>query len=57
MCSYSLQNSGRATVTAILRSAYDDVEANGFHIKSIDHGEVDGWRPHNSENPSKPFHH
>ena len=49
MVAFVLQKSGLATVTVILRSNYDVVNAEGFHIKSIDHGEVDGWKPHHSK--------
>ncbi|KAK1622401.1 ketopantoate reductase PanE/ApbA C terminal-domain-containing protein [Colletotrichum phormii] len=49
MCAYALQKSGDAEVTAILRSNYDLVHARGFHIRSIDHGEIDSWRPHHME--------
>ncbi|KAL2849450.1 ketopantoate reductase PanE/ApbA C terminal-domain-containing protein [Aspergillus pseudoustus] len=37
---------GQATVTAVLRSNYSKVATDGFHIKSVDHGEIKGWRPH-----------
>ena len=38
MAAFSLEASGRASVTAILRSNYDSVERNGFNIDSIDYG-------------------
>ncbi|EPE05887.1 2-dehydropantoate 2-reductase [Ophiostoma piceae UAMH 11346] len=47
MCAYALQESGKATVTALLRSNYNLVHESGLHIRSIDHGEIHNWRPHN----------
>ncbi|PYH47876.1 ketopantoate reductase family protein [Aspergillus saccharolyticus JOP 1030-1] len=41
----NLQRGGQATVTAVLRSNYEHVKAHGFSIKSIDHGEVEGFKP------------
>ena len=41
----NLETGGLARVTAVLRSNYDKVINEGFHIKSIDHGEIKGWRP------------
>lgn len=52
MCAFALHQSGETTVTALLRSNYNLVRENGLHIRSIDHGEIDNWRPHNSEFPS-----
>lgn len=49
MCAFALQKSGQATVTAILRSNFDLVKSQGFRIQSVDHGEIDSWRPHNSK--------
>ncbi|KAF5502079.1 Proline-specific permease [Colletotrichum aenigma] len=49
MCAFALQKSGQATVTAILRSNFDLVKSQGFRIQSVDHGEIDSWRPHNIE--------
>ncbi|EFX02052.1 2-dehydropantoate 2-reductase family [Grosmannia clavigera kw1407] len=46
MCAFALHQSGEATVTALLRSNYDEVRESGLHIRSVDHGEVDSWRPH-----------
>lgn len=45
----SLEASSRAKVTAVLRSNYGSVSANGFKISSCDHGEIEGWRPSKSE--------
>ncbi|UPK92322.1 hypothetical protein LCI18_003257 [Fusarium solani-melongenae] len=41
----SLEGSGRARVTAALRSNYDIVKTKGYTIRSCDHGEINGWRP------------
>ncbi|KAL3442579.1 ketopantoate reductase PanE/ApbA C terminal-domain-containing protein [Aspergillus insuetus] len=37
---------GQAAVTTVLRSNYTKVTSEGFHIRSVDHGEIKGWRPH-----------
>ncbi|KAJ0381916.1 hypothetical protein COL922a_013588 [Colletotrichum nupharicola] len=49
MCAFALQESGQATVTVILRSNFDLVKSQGFRIQSVDHGEIDSWRPRNIE--------
>lgn len=36
-----------ASVTAVLRSNYAHVRDHGFTIKSVDHGDMFGWRPTN----------
>ncbi|GME57759.1 putative 2-dehydropantoate 2-reductase family protein [Neofusicoccum parvum] len=41
----NLEVGGLASVTAVLRSNYDAVVKNGFHIKSCDHGTIESWRP------------
>ncbi|KAK2781680.1 hypothetical protein FQN53_000471 [Emmonsiellopsis sp. PD_33] len=41
----NLEGGGLAEVTAVLRSNYDKVSKEGFHINSVDHGELQGWRP------------
>lgn len=41
----NLESGGQATVTAVLRSNFDTVEASGYRIESCDHGSVRGWRP------------
>ncbi|KAH7041982.1 2-dehydropantoate 2-reductase family protein [Macrophomina phaseolina] len=41
----NLEVGGLASVTAVLRSNYDAVSKNGFHIKSCDHGVLTNWRP------------
>jgi ketopantoate reductase len=45
MCAFTLQNSRLAEVTVVLRSNFDIVEFLGFHIKSVDHGEIRNWKP------------
>ncbi|KAL4872374.1 hypothetical protein BDV12DRAFT_183058 [Aspergillus spectabilis] len=52
----NLDKGGLASVTAVLRSNYNKVVNEGFHIKSIDHGEIKGWRPSKVTNqiPSQP---
>ncbi|KAI5465821.1 6-phosphogluconate dehydrogenase [Mariannaea sp. PMI_226] len=41
----NLEYGGRASVTAVLRSNYKAVKEKGFTIHSIDHGEIEGFRP------------
>lgn len=48
----NLEAGGLASVTAVLRSNYNKVTTDGFHIKSIDHGEITHWRPSESKHPS-----
>ncbi|BDD54577.1 hypothetical protein MAP00_000183 [Monascus purpureus] len=45
IASLVLEKSGRAKVTAVLRSRYAIVKEKGWNIDSIDHGKLDGWRP------------
>jgi ketopantoate reductase len=45
MAAYNLEAGGLATVTAVLRSNFKAVKESGFTIKSLDHGDVEGWRP------------
>jgi len=40
-----LEKSGRAKVTAVLRSKYEAVRERGWDIESVDHGVLKGWRP------------
>lgn len=47
----NLEVGGLASVTAVLRSNYDAVVKNGFHIKSCDHGTIENWRPSKGELP------
>lgn len=51
MAAYALEKGGKASVTSVLRSNYSVVEEQGFHINSIQHGEVRNWRPTASERP------
>ncbi|PVH94196.1 2-dehydropantoate 2-reductase [Periconia macrospinosa] len=41
----NLQSGGSTDVTLVLRSNYNAVKENGFHIDSCDHGTIEGWRP------------
>lgn len=45
MACVALERSGGATVTAVLRSNYEQVKNHGFDIESCDHGKLSGWRP------------
>ena len=36
----NLEKGGLARVTAVLRSNYNKIINDGFHIKSCDHGEI-----------------
>ncbi|KAL4972945.1 6-phosphogluconate dehydrogenase [Aspergillus desertorum] len=45
MCSYALDQGGKAEVTAVLRSNYDAVEKDGFEVDSVQYGRIPGWRP------------
>ncbi|KZN93874.1 Uncharacterized protein EN45_040610 [Penicillium chrysogenum] len=45
MVSVALERSGQASVTAVLRSNYEQFVQNGFEIESIDHGKLSSWRP------------
>ncbi|KAJ5455411.1 hypothetical protein N7475_010532 [Penicillium sp. IBT 31633x] len=45
MVSVALERSGRAAVTAVLRSNFEQVVQHGFEIESIDHGKLSSWRP------------
>ncbi|OKL64435.1 hypothetical protein UA08_00886 [Talaromyces atroroseus] len=57
----ALERSLQASVTAVLRSNFDQVNRHGFEIESIDHGKLSGWRPSAvvncipSADPSEPF--
>lgn len=41
----NLEAGGLATVTLVLRSNYNAVNAYGFDIQSTDHGRIQGWKP------------
>lgn len=45
MAAFSLEASGLASVTAVLRSNYEVVSKNGFNIESVDYGTHVGWKP------------
>jgi ketopantoate reductase len=49
MAAVTLEKSGKAEVTAVLRSNYSIVKERGFDIDSIDHGILPGWRPTRSQ--------
>ncbi len=49
MAAYALESGGKAAVTAVLRSNYAAVEKYGVTIDSIEHGQVQGWRPTKSK--------
>lgn len=41
----NLEAGGLASVTLVLRSNFDAVNTNGYHIESCDHGTLTGWKP------------
>lgn len=45
----NLELGGQASVTALLRSNFRAVKDKGFTIRSTDHGQLEGWRPTESE--------
>ncbi|KAJ5678740.1 Ketopantoate reductase ApbA/PanE [Penicillium macrosclerotiorum] len=45
MACVALERSGKASVTAVLRSNYEKVIKDGFEIESVDHGKLSAWRP------------
>jgi ketopantoate reductase len=49
MAAYALEQGGKASVTAVLRSNYKAVNEKGFQINSIQHGQVKDWKPSTSE--------
>jgi ketopantoate reductase len=44
-----LEKSGRARVTAVLRSKFDIVNEQGWDIESVDHGRLKNWKPSRGE--------
>ncbi|CAK7268261.1 hypothetical protein SEPCBS119000_002970 [Sporothrix epigloea] len=46
IASLVLVKSGQAHVTVVLRSKYKYITEHGWDIDSIDHGKIQGWRPH-----------
>ncbi|EER44551.1 2-dehydropantoate 2-reductase [Histoplasma capsulatum var. duboisii H88] len=61
MACVALERSGRAKITAVLRSNYRHVLEHGFKIDSIDHGTLTSYRPSTivnavpRANPAQPF--
>ena len=53
MGAYNLETGGMASVTAVLRSNYAAVSQYGFTIVSMDHGQVQGWKPTTSMSMGK----
>lgn len=49
MSAYALEKGGKAEVTAVMRSNYEAVKANGVDIDSIQYGKIVGFRPSNSQ--------
>lgn len=49
MSAYALQQGGKAEVTAVMRSNYEAVKANGVNIDSVQYGNGIRFRPTNSE--------
>jgi Ketopantoate reductase PanE/ApbA len=45
VCALTLERSKRAAVTVVARSNYDAVKEKGFMVKSIEFGEILGWKP------------
>lgn len=45
MAAVSLEASGRASVTAVLRSNFVSVNDHGFNIESVDYGTLKSWKP------------
>ena len=41
----NLEAGGLATVTIVLRSNYNVVKEQGYHIESCDHGNLKAWKP------------
>jgi len=40
-----LEKSGKARVTAVLRSKFEVVNEHGWDIESVDHGRLKNWKP------------
>lgn len=45
IAAFTLESSGLAQVTSVVRSDYDKVVNSGYYIDSVDHGIVENWRP------------
>lgn len=48
MSAYALEQGGKAEVTAVMRSNYEAVKANGVNIDSVQYGNGIKFRPTNS---------
>ncbi|GJC85875.1 uncharacterized protein ColLi_08713 [Colletotrichum liriopes] len=49
MAALNIERGGLAEVTAVLRSNFEIVSRKGFSIKSCDHGNLENWRPTQSQ--------
>lgn len=49
MAAYALEKGGQVNVTAVVRSSFRIVNTHGWNLNSVDHGKVDGWKPHASK--------
>lgn len=49
MSAYALEQGGKAEVTAVMRSNYEAVKANGVNIDSVQYGNGIKFKPTNSE--------
>ena len=45
----NIEAGGLGTVTAVLRSNFQVVRDEGYTIRSIDHGDLRGWKPTKGE--------
>lgn len=41
----NIESGGLGAVTAVLRSNYAVVKERGYTISSVDHGQLESWRP------------
>ncbi|KAJ5589211.1 hypothetical protein N7537_011889 [Penicillium hordei] len=57
MSGYALEQGGKAEVTAVMRSNYEAVKANGVNIDSVQHGNGIRFRPINQRNQHREAHH
>lgn len=42
---YSLEQGGKAEVTAVMRSNYNAAVKDGIDLDSVQYGQVKGWKP------------
>lgn len=54
MAALALERSGKASVTAVLRSNYEKVIKDGFEIDSVNHGKLSHWKPTNGKYVNNP---